>query len=145
MGDNYWTPGRLKKLFERSGGKGWEPPCGAKDPNITELVRRGYLKIVDGRCGFERMKDAMVIWTDAGRSALSLPDAGWRPTHRHLKRGTSYQLVTYGRLQTEKPIGDDEVLVIYRAEDGRVWARPVDEFNDGRFEPLPAPPQGTAT
>ena len=38
------------------------------------------------------------------------------------------------KLQTAEPIEDGTVLVIYRAdEDGSIWARPRDEFLDGRF------------
>jgi hypothetical protein len=31
---------------------------------------------------------------------------------------------------------NDESLVIYRGKDGDLWARPVREFRDGRFEPV---------
>jgi hypothetical protein len=60
------------------------------------------------------------------------------PRARHLKRGSSYDVIGTGRTQTSVPIGEDEVLVAYRSEDGRLWFRPIGEFDDGRFEPLPA-------
>lgn len=66
---------------------------------------------------------------------------GWRPTHRHVKRGTVYQKVGEVTLQTEEPLHDDDRCVLYRDEDGRWWARPVKEFGDyRRFEPLPPVP-----
>ncbi|WP_394657635.1 hypothetical protein [uncultured Novosphingobium sp.] len=32
--------------------------------------------------------------------------------------------------------GEGDGLVIYRGEDGKLWARLADEFHDGRFEAL---------
>lgn len=61
----------------------------------------------------------------------------WRPTHRHVKRGTVYKLVSSAVLQTEKPVGDNKFLALYQGEDGLYWVRPADEFTDGRFEELP--------
>jgi hypothetical protein len=79
------------------------------------------------------------------RAALSetLPKDDWRPTHRHVKRGTLYRLVSSAVLQTGAPVGDNEFLALYQGEDGLYWVRPADEFKDGRFEPLPAPPTTT--
>jgi hypothetical protein len=78
---------------------------------------------------------------------------------RHKKRGSTYEVVGEGRMQAEKwrviretgttdrygfPEGDLLVadmreIVIYRAEkDGSLWARPKEEFEDGRFEELDA-------
>lgn len=45
--------------------KAWEP----KDPNhpaIVELISKGMYERVDARCGFERLKDAMVRPTCLG-------------------------------------------------------------------------------
>lgn len=60
----------LRTCFERFGAKGWEPRGGTNTPIIRKFVETGYLKIIDGRCGFERLKDAMVTFTEAGRTAL---------------------------------------------------------------------------
>lgn len=54
---------------------------------------------------------------------------------RHRARGTCYTVIGRANLQTDRPIADDEALVIYRGKDGALWARPVREFRDGRFEP----------
>jgi hypothetical protein len=69
---------------------------------------------------------------------------GWRPTHRHVKRGSEYEVVSEGLLQTAVSRGawDDLPVTIYRGGDGRWWVRPTIEFNDGRFAALAsAPPQ----
>ncbi len=54
---------------------------------------------------------------------------------RHKKRGSFYRVLGRGRLQAGGALHDDAELVIYRAEEGgALWARPVAEFEDGRFE-----------
>jgi hypothetical protein len=57
--------------------------------------------------------------------------------YRHRRRGTLYTVIGRANLQTDHPLEDDEPLVIYRGKDGELWARPVREFRDGRFEPAP--------
>ncbi len=60
---------------------------------------------------------------------------------RHLKRGTEYTEIGRAQLQvaSSDPVEGSE-LVIYRGDDGKLWARETGEFEDGRFEPLPTPP-----
>lgn len=60
----------LKKCFVLGKGKAWEPPSGTKTEFFAKCVSAGYLQIVDGRCGFELIKDAMVTWTEAGKIAI---------------------------------------------------------------------------
>jgi hypothetical protein len=62
----------------------------------------------------------------------SEPRAG--QSYRHKQRGGAYTVVGRASLQTSRPIEDDQELVVYRGEDGRLWARPFNEFCDGRFE-----------
>lgn len=53
----------------------------------------------------------------------------------HKKRGTIYGVyASAAMLQTEHLIGDNTPLAIYIGKDGKVWARPIGEFLDGRFD-----------
>lgn len=68
-------------------------------------------------------------------------------THRHKKRGSEYALIGFGKMQSESWVEDvgsrvdmREVAIYRSVDDGSLWARPVEEFNDGRFETLPAAP-----
>ena len=80
---------------------------------------------------------------------------GWRPTHRHKKRGSTYRVIgeaeaqvsaggwkfpTKTGVQYVRPIQDGDHITVYQGQGGELWARFSDEFNDGRFEVLPAPP-----
>lgn len=69
------------------------------------------------------------------------------PTHRHVKSGGEYIFLGYGKMQTsdwveyismESTVSVDmQEVAIYRAvSDGSLWARPKDEFEDGRFVKL---------
>lgn len=58
------------------------------------------------------------------------------PRWRHRKRGSTYRQVCLASLQASSPCEESAVLVVYQGEDGRYWARPHDEFHDGRFEDI---------
>lgn len=60
----------LRTLWARTKGEAWEPP----DPNypwLVAMIDEGFIRRVDGRCGFEKFKDSMIAWTEAGRTALA--------------------------------------------------------------------------
>ncbi len=63
---------------------------------------------------------------------------GGAETYRHVKRGGAYTVVGNAILQSEEPLHDGASVLVYRGEGGDLWARPPDEFNDGRFV-LPSP------
>lgn len=51
----------------------------------------------------------------------------WKPTHRHRKGGL-YRVVASGVWEADR-----SPVVIYDDEEGQVWVRPTEEFEDGRF------------
>jgi len=92
-------------------------------------------------------------------------DAGaWKPTHRHVKRGSEYRVIGEAEAQVstgvcvpffeeggarqpsndwwERDVKDGDRLTVYQGTDGKLWVRFSDEFNDERFSPLPTPPAG---
>lgn len=101
---------------------------------------------------------------DERRSALirAQTEPGWKPTHRHVKRGSEYMLLGIGKMQSEHwrdgsinrirsaircnapdqtASIDMREVAIYVGEDGQHWVRPREEFEDGRFEALAASPE----
>lgn len=71
------------------------------------------------------------LWPDAGSDRV-----------RHLKRGSAYTVACRtGELQASRPIHEGDMLATYIGADGKVWHRPIDEFEDGRFEAIPAEAQ----
>ena len=54
--------------------------------------------------------------------------------YTHHKRGGTYTKLATGILQTSNPIDDNTELVTYLDDTGSFWFRPVEEFEDGRFQ-----------
>jgi len=65
---------------------------------------------------------------------------------QHVKRGSTYEVLGRGKIQTDTPLIDYAEVAIYRSEDdGMIWVRPVGEFDDGRFAALAARPASPDT
>lgn len=60
----------VRKLYLRTEGKAFEPRDPSA-PTVGRLIDEGYVRRVDGRVGFERLKDAMLTWTQAAHAAFS--------------------------------------------------------------------------
>lgn len=79
------------------------------------------------------LNQAIELWFALGNAVLATFMGGAR--YRHKVRGTLYRLLhRRAFLQASGPIREGTQLVIYLGEDGSLWARPVAEFDDGRFE-----------
>ena len=100
-----------------------------KTVRVHDLSGVGYMD--DPDC----IEAAILLHTIADRDEA----AGWV---RHKKRGSIYAVVGTASLLTVGSIDEGASLVIYRGASGDLWARPKAEFNDGRFEALPAAPKG---
>lgn len=62
---------------------------------------------------------------------------------RHVKRGSTYTIIAHGKIQTDRPLRDYAEVTVYRGDDGLFWVRPIDEMEDGRFEPISTHKEGT--
>lgn len=70
MDDNEKFLRAMRKTYERSSGKPFEQRCSNDHPLIKWGVEQGYWRIVDGRCGFEMIRDCMLTWTAAAHHAF---------------------------------------------------------------------------
>jgi hypothetical protein len=108
-----------------------------------------YAAIVDGRGSafqlaglIERNLSAILSALRSGEDQFARGRQAGR--YRHVKRGSTYTKIGVAELQNSTGIEclEGAQLVIYRADnDGQLWARPEREFDDGRFEAIPAPAQ----
>jgi hypothetical protein len=59
---------------------------------------------------------------------------------KHIKRGTTYQIVGRASIQISTSIKDGDVVYVYESEDdGKWYVRPITEFTLDRFEDLLEP------
>lgn len=112
------------------------PFCGSSDLAVMELLGRG-LRIECEGCGAYSpvIKDGPALLIAWNTRVAMQADAAPVATYRHKKRGTLYTVLGVGTLQcSANELLDNQPIVVYRGEDGELWARGVAEFHDGRFE-----------
>ena len=85
--------------------------------------------------------EAIAAWNHrTGQLVAVQPDDATVERYRHKKRGTVYEVIGSAELQVAGLAPDEgDHLAVYRGEDGKLWARPYDEFHDGRFEAMKGP------
>lgn len=70
---------------------------------------------------------------------MSARHSNWK--WRHTKSQTDYSLIGNALIQTDTPLTDMAQVYVYQGEDGRMWVRPVEEF-DARFKRIPVVDHG---
>lgn len=100
---------------------------------------------------------SLLLELKSRRASHASVAGGWvlvPKTHRHKYTGTEYVLIGYGRMQAEdwtdlrhyidNPLRqvDMREVAIYRSatDTNKIWVRPREEFEDGRFEALVSSP-----
>lgn len=109
---------------------------------VTAVKDQQMIMLWDDRC--------TKVETNTGAVVATTPN---HVRVRHKKRGTEYVLIGYGKMQADEWViphystdvieisstttVDMREVAIYRSvDDGALWVRPREEFEDGRFEVL---------
>lgn len=121
-------------------------------PELDEFLRATHLEAVHqverwGEASDRAKRPADWFWLVgylAGK-ALQAAVKPVLPRARHKVRGGTYEVLGEANLQcsANRDI-DNQQVIVYRGEDGKLFVRGVAEFNDGRFEHLPAQPDEKA-
>lgn len=114
------------------------PPTNSPPPKLPDwlsnVIDAGWEAYTVSRSETRKLgpwKDFEAAVTAALRRAFALFGGGGK--WRHKIRQTSYEVIARGTLQTVRGIEDGCELYAYVGDDGKVWFRPVAEFEDGRF------------
>ena len=106
-------------------------------------LREALEKIAADRFGlsYEQKVALSLERRDIARDALQSAPAVAVPEElrpirrwRHVARGSAYDELGTAELQAANgPVEEGALLIIYRGDDGKLWARRASEFGDGRF------------
>ncbi|AKR54353.1 hypothetical protein XM25_00743 [Devosia sp. H5989] len=127
---------------------------------IEAMKAAAFGPVIEGGRGGPITKDFLRqeigIRTFKAMLAAAPPHPG--ATHRHKKRGTEYVLLGIGKMQAGswcdvtineggrhlQSVDMRPVAIYQSTDDGSLWARPIEEWEDGRFEVIAAPSQPQA-
>lgn len=129
-----------------------QPPSEEDDLIATTIERCARIAQGESQYGVLQAPVAQ-IRTEIAEQILAFRNARQRcepvakATHRHVKTGGEYTLLGIGRMQAKQHWvelgmqGDGDPLdmrevAIYRGADSKLWVRPREEFEDGRFVAL---------
>jgi hypothetical protein len=121
-------------------GRGYHHGFGedGADPDYCSRCGGGGYDLAEGE-EHRPLNDAISAYLSAAQPVPGVP------THKHLKSGHLVRVIGNARMQSAswideaKPAPVDCREVVIYEHDGNLWARPIEEFNDGRFEILPTP------
>lgn len=116
----------------------WPNSVPKDSANICTFIPHGGTLEDGAEINHGHCRAARVALSAAPAAPSAPPSAGeWQPTHRHLKRGTTYREVARGFAQVAAhPIEEMTAVTIYQGKDGVYWVRNAVEFDDGRFAAL---------
>lgn len=93
----------------------------------TEYLELGRAKYIDDEIGIEG--DTLVVFVNLAMEFITGRDQNFGQTH-----GLEF---IRAQLQTKDGLVQDDIVVIYQStDDGMLWARHDEEFEDGRFEEI---------
>lgn len=141
---------QLVKDFARSYTTPPVPPTKGLEDDLR--AAREAAKEAGGEHSYIAVQSALLALRNARQRCEPVAVA----THCHVKTGCEYTLLGFGRMQSAdwwqvhtngysehrdcgNPVGSKvnmREVAIYRGADGKLWARPREEFEDGRFAAL---------
>lgn len=127
-----------------------EAASGAGEREASDRLGAWLSAALDDPKVCDAMKADIEAWFGDGKPAAPLPpatDPAMGQRYQHVKRGTVYEVVGEAKVQDagDRGIVEGDVVVVYRGDDGQLWAREYSEFHDGRFAALAAAPTIPAT
>lgn len=133
-------PQAMRFFPNESTKKAWERVASAAASRVDLLIGQRVKELLE----------ANNRYLERARVAEAAPQTS-KDLFRHRKGGT-YEVIGIGKMQTEgwydtsKTISTANVdmreVTLYRSiADGSLWVRPVEEFNDGRFEEISSAPE----